>query len=177
MNKKKIKLVILLPFLCSSFLFSQSLVELAKKEKERRAKLKGKESVVVTNADLKKVQIKPVLSSQQLQAPQTPQPEPQPSTQPSNLETTPPSQTSEAKEGAVSATDELETKWIKAKENSAALKTKLELLWREYNDSDNEAIRSHLKKQIGQIYDQFKQARQEIVNSRKEMLVQEKKEE
>jgi hypothetical protein len=43
-------------FACVSLLSSQSLVEIAKKEKERRAALraKGKTSVVVTNADLKK---------------------------------------------------------------------------------------------------------------------------
>jgi len=36
-------------------LYPQSLVELAKKEKERRAKLSGKPSIVLTNADLKKI--------------------------------------------------------------------------------------------------------------------------
>jgi hypothetical protein len=43
-------------FMCASFLSAQTLVETAKKEKERRAALKaqGKESVVVTNADLRK---------------------------------------------------------------------------------------------------------------------------
>lgn len=43
----------------SCWLFSQSLVEVAKKEKERRAKLKGKSGKVVTNEDLKKVKTQP----------------------------------------------------------------------------------------------------------------------
>ncbi|GAF97333.1 unnamed protein product, partial [marine sediment metagenome] len=44
---------------------SQSLVELAKKEKERREKLKGKKTIVVTNYDLKKVKKKPAVSTRQ----------------------------------------------------------------------------------------------------------------
>lgn len=39
---------------CCSLLLAQSLVDVAKKEKERRAKLKGKSGPVVTNEDLKK---------------------------------------------------------------------------------------------------------------------------
>jgi hypothetical protein len=52
---KRISSVICVVFACVSLLSSQSLVEIAKKEKERRAALraKGKTSVVVTNADLK----------------------------------------------------------------------------------------------------------------------------
>ena len=50
MNKKLIFGVMFL--LSASFLLSQDLVEASKKEQERRAKLKGKEVKVVTNADL-----------------------------------------------------------------------------------------------------------------------------
>jgi len=59
---KKTITVIFCFLLFVSFLFSQSLVELAKKEKERRAKLKGKKAIVVTNADLKKLRRGPALS-------------------------------------------------------------------------------------------------------------------
>lgn len=51
---KKWGCVITAIFFACSCLFSQDLVEAAKKEKERRAKLKKKSSVVVTNADLVK---------------------------------------------------------------------------------------------------------------------------
>jgi hypothetical protein len=40
---------------CGSFLFSQSLVDVAKKEKERRESLKGIPSIIVTNQDLKRI--------------------------------------------------------------------------------------------------------------------------
>ena len=51
---KKWGCVIIAIFFVCSCLFSQDLVEAAKKEKERRAKLKKKSAVVVTNADLVK---------------------------------------------------------------------------------------------------------------------------
>lgn len=49
---KKITFLIIVLFLGSSLLVSQDLVEVAKKEKERRAQLKKKSTVVVTNANL-----------------------------------------------------------------------------------------------------------------------------
>ncbi len=62
MSIKKIIIITFFPVLFASLLFSQSLVELAKKEKERRAKLKGKKAIVVTNADLKKLRRGPAVS-------------------------------------------------------------------------------------------------------------------
>lgn len=53
MMKKFIFLTVIF-FLGSSFLVSQNLVEAAKKEKERRAQLKKKSAVIVTNANLYK---------------------------------------------------------------------------------------------------------------------------
>jgi DNA repair exonuclease SbcCD ATPase subunit len=48
-------------FLSAALLPGQSVVELAKKEKERREALKGKTGTVVTNADLAKTKKKPAL--------------------------------------------------------------------------------------------------------------------
>jgi len=55
MTLKRFLTPFLLVLLMTALLYPQSLVELAKKEKERRAKLKGKPSIVLTNADLKKI--------------------------------------------------------------------------------------------------------------------------
>ena len=63
MGKKKILVSLFLPLLLVSFLQSQSLAELAKKEKERRAALKGKGAAVITSADLAKVKRKPAVES------------------------------------------------------------------------------------------------------------------
>jgi hypothetical protein len=46
----------------STLVLSQNLAEFARKEKERREALKGKAAVVVTNADLAKVKIKPAVA-------------------------------------------------------------------------------------------------------------------
>jgi len=51
-------------FVLSTFLVSQSVVDVAKKEQERREKLKGKNAKVVTNADLKTVKRAPAVTTQ-----------------------------------------------------------------------------------------------------------------
>jgi hypothetical protein len=63
MGKRKWVAVLALPFLLASFLQSQSVVELAKKEKARRAALKGKTATVITTADLAKVKKRPAVET------------------------------------------------------------------------------------------------------------------
>jgi hypothetical protein len=63
MGKKKLLISLFLPLLLTSFLQSQSLAELAKKEKERRAAMKGKSATVTTSADLAKVKRKASVES------------------------------------------------------------------------------------------------------------------
>ncbi len=63
MGKKKFLVSLFLPLLLVSFLQSQSLAELAKKEKERRAAQKGKGATVTTSADLAKVKRRPAVES------------------------------------------------------------------------------------------------------------------
>ena len=50
-------------FVLSTLLVSQSLVDVAKKEQDRREKLKGKNAKVVTNADLKAVKRAPAVTT------------------------------------------------------------------------------------------------------------------
>ncbi len=63
MRKTRWLAAFFLPLLLVSFLQSQTLAELAKKEKERRAALKGKPATVVTTADLAKVKKRPAVES------------------------------------------------------------------------------------------------------------------
>jgi hypothetical protein len=63
MCKKKILASLFLPLLLASFLQSQSLVDLAKKEKERRAAIKSKGAPAVTTKDLAKVKRQPAIQS------------------------------------------------------------------------------------------------------------------
>ncbi len=59
-------------FLGSSLLLSQDLVEAAKKEKERRAQLKKRSTVVVTNADLGKKPGEELVKVQRAEEPEEP---------------------------------------------------------------------------------------------------------
>lgn len=65
-NFRRIATVIFAVFACFSLLYSQSLVEIVKKEKERRAALKEKgiTSILVTNADLNKPRRLPIITGQ-----------------------------------------------------------------------------------------------------------------
>jgi hypothetical protein len=63
MSTKRWLAIAFLPLLLVSFLHSQSVAELAKKEKERRAALKGKTATVITTADLAKVKKRPAVES------------------------------------------------------------------------------------------------------------------
>jgi len=63
MRKTKWLAAFFLPLLLVSFLQSQSLVELAKKEKARRAALKGRTATVITTADVAKVKKRPAVES------------------------------------------------------------------------------------------------------------------
>lgn len=60
MLTKKLWAFVFLPLLLASFLYSQSVADLSKKEKERRAAIK-KPVHVVTNADLAKVKKRPAV--------------------------------------------------------------------------------------------------------------------
>ena len=61
MGTKRLLAAFFLPLLLVSFLQAQSLADLAKKEKERRAALKGKSATVITTADLAKVKKRPAV--------------------------------------------------------------------------------------------------------------------
>jgi len=63
MRKTRWLAVVFLPLLAVSFLQAQSLADLAKKEKERRAALKGKSATVITTADLAKVKKRPAVQT------------------------------------------------------------------------------------------------------------------
>ena len=63
MHKKRLVVFLFLPLVLASFLQSQSLADLAKKEKVRRAALKGKHATVVTTADLAKGNRRPAVES------------------------------------------------------------------------------------------------------------------
>lgn len=67
MRKARWLAAFVLPLFLVSFLQSQSLAELAKREKERRAALKGKTATVITTADIAKVKKRPAVETTTLE--------------------------------------------------------------------------------------------------------------
>lgn len=165
MSLKKFILGISLPLLFTSFLFSQSLAELAKKEKERREKLKGKETTVVTNADLGQLTKRPALTTTRRQSPETP-PSPtitppttssrQPSASPlgKNVDTMEPGESKETPE-------DLQANWLQAQEYVGLLQTRLNGLWQEFYSMDDMSDREGIQAEIRKTADQLEKAQQE----------------
>lgn len=172
MNLKKIASFFLLPLLFSSFLFSQSLVELAKKEKGRREKLKEKRGPTVTNSDLVKLKKRPAILITQ---PAVSEEEEQIS-KPEEKEAPP--ETAEMAEPIEAETiapqkiiSDLEEKWKKAKEYSGLLSLKMNGLWQEFYSLDDMISRDQIQREISETYLKLLQA-QEVEKKIKEELDQ-----
>ena len=170
MTFKKFISFMFLPLLLTSFLFSQSLAELAKKEKERREKLKGKKEAVITNAELKKTKKKPAVTTSRtattVQSTQSPS-----STQPKSTPgKTQPSTTSELdKSGAAVSMADLEQISARAQEYVDLLTTKMNALWQEYYSMDDMTDRSNIQRQIADTAQKLEKAKEDAANAKKEL--------
>ena len=145
---------LLLLSLCGGLSSSQSLVELARKEKERREKLKGKKTKVVTNADLRKIKIRPAVAIRENMLPEPAPVEPSPqvtfSQEPEKSETL-----ADQKE------DGLKERWEKTQEEASLLSTQLDALWKQYHSAGNTVPKEYLQQQISMTYLQLQKAQQE----------------
>lgn len=159
-----------LPLMLSSFLFSQSVAELAKKEKERREKLKGKKGAVITNAKLKETKrtpavttSRPATSTESIQSPSSPQPKSPPGT-------AQPGTTSELdKTGDADSKADLEQKWQMAQEYVDLLTTKMNGLWQEYYSMDDMTDRSNIQRQIAETFQKLEKAKEDAAKAKKEL--------
>ncbi|MBS3819504.1 hypothetical protein KGY73_08395 [bacterium] len=177
--KKFIILWVVLSF-GSSLLFSQNVVELSKKEKERRAKLKGKKSVEITNADLKKARLHAAVSIPQAKGKKKMKPKPRPKAsapqsppEPSKKTTSPsPSSSSEEnldKKGSDDQNGTLKEKWEKAKEYVELLSLKLRALWQKFYSMDEMNSRAKIKKDISETHLRLKKAQQKAQKLEKQV--------
>jgi hypothetical protein len=193
MGKKKVLVSLFLPLLLVSFLQSQSLAELAKKEKERRAALKGKGAAVTTSADLAKVKRKPAVESagqEQLagenaaQAGQadvkaqqgaTPPAAGQPAvtaaaTAEKPAEETPPGETPAMSEKEFQAKQAEFVEVCKQKEEMIDLLTlKLNSLYQEFYGLDNMKSREIIQLQISDTYDKLLKAETDAKKATKDL--------
>lgn len=177
MKFNTIKVGIPLFLILSSLLFSQSLTEVAKKEKERREKLKGKKAVVITNSDLGKVKRRSALTTDRAAAPISPATPPDKSSNIDTAEptgdsrTTPPAKKIDGPEQLQTSIEEYEANYFKAREYTQLLTIKLRGLWHEFYNMDDMTDRSTIQKQIAETSQQIPEAQKAEAIAKKEMEI------
>ena len=177
MKLKKFIVMISLPLFLSSLLLSQNLVELARKERERRARLKGLKAVVVTNADLGKVRKRPALRTTSYTAPATTTGSPQGTSEMDKSEPTRIPQSPAQKDpnvdrrepGRQPSIEELEAEYYKAREYTQLLTIKLRGLWQEFYSMDDMSDRGSIQKQIAETSLQIEKAQRDEAIAKKAM--------
>jgi hypothetical protein len=176
MAAKTLAIAVLTPLLLSSFLLSQSLTEIAKKERERRASLKGKKVTVVTNADLAKLKKKPALEIPAAPAAPTleeraaavPPPADSPETAEPAPQATPPPSPPPAGDRKPATLQELQERWDKAKEYVELLTLKMGALWQEFNGLRDAKSKEAVQQAIGETFAKLQTAQEEEVRARQE---------
>jgi hypothetical protein len=175
MKIQKISGLVFLPLLLVSVLSAQSVAELARKEKERRAAVHGKK-IVVTNDDLSRVKKKPAISGGGETVPveevvNEGQPAPKEGPPAEQVET-PPAET----EGIPAHLKEInqrkaeiEEKSLKATEMVDLLTTKMNALWQEFYNITDTRVRDQIEKTISDTYAKLQQAQAEADKAKAEL--------
>ncbi len=170
MSLKKTTLVFSLPLFLSSILFSQNLVDYAKRERERRESLKGRKVIVVTNSDLRGLKKRPAIDV----------PPPSAFTPEMPPETTPPAEMAPeaappgtpenlSEEDAQKMIADLEEKLVHAGEYVSLLSTRLNGLWQEFYSMDDTADRSNIQREISEISQRIEMAQEQEKKIREEL--------
>jgi len=191
---KKILAVLFLPLLMVSFLSAQSLAELSKKERVRRAAAKGK-TTIVTNDDLGKITKKAAVSSGQpaktgeedlaenpeavvedVTPPEGENAQQPQQTTPPAVEPAPPEQAPPSDQELVLTDEqfnarktELEDRWNKAQEMVDLLTMKMNGLWQEFYSLDDMTARDRIQQQISENYEKLLRAQQDETAAREEL--------
>jgi hypothetical protein len=183
MRVKKILLLIFLPLAIVSFLHAQSVAELAKKEKERRAALKGKK-IVVTNDDLGRIKKKPSMTAgareTETVAEETEAGETRKTEEEKANEITPPGESVEnaPSEGQAPASireeydqrkAELEQKIQKALEMADLLTTKILALQQEFYNTSEPKTRDQIQQALVETNKKLEAAREDALKGKEEL--------
>jgi len=136
-----------------NFLCSQSLVELAKKEKERRASLKGKTAVVVTNADLRNLKkqeavsiIEPAFDEESLSLP-----------------------IEEIEQEDVKEQARLEANWNRASERADLLTLRMNELQQRFFSFENQYDRAEMQREIAETFQKLQEAKRNAETAQREL--------
>lgn len=161
MGLKKYLLGGFIPLFLCTFLFSQSLSELAKKERERRNRLQGKKSILVTNATLTRLKKKPAI----LVSPSaTPEKNPLSITpkRKSPRQISPKARGEEAdKRETQDARSNLEEQLTRAKDYVELLSLRINALWQEYYSLDDRTSQEKILRKINEAALDLEKAREE----------------
>jgi len=150
---KKIITITFSLMLLVSFLCSQSVVEIAKKEKERRAKLKGKKAVVVTNADLRNLKRGPAISI----------------IEPAFDEDTLSLPTEEIKPEDTEEQTRLEANWNRANQRASLLTLRMNELQQRFFSFENLYDRAEMQREIVETFQKLQEAKAEAELTKKEL--------
>ena len=172
-NIKKLLAIIILPLLCTTFAPSQSLVELAKKEKERRENLKSKKIRLVTNADLKKFNRTTTASTTQATNPKTVK-----SSSPAPPQQIPVIISAKSRNRGRSSAEqknELEKKYQEANKQVGLLTLKMRALWQQFYNMPNMAPKSQIQEQISLTYLQLQKTQEDAERLKKQLDTKKKR--
>ena len=164
---KKKTILALMVFMLGSFLYSQSLVELAKKEKERRENLKNKKSQVITNAHLNKIKRGEAIEIPPSEAKEKNIENSEKASSPPPLINTPTlirtnqNNSEEEEPAGPNSIQNLEEKWKKADEMVSLLNLKMNALYQKYYNGDELTPRQKIEKEIAETYQQLLEAQKE----------------
>jgi hypothetical protein len=168
-----------LSLLLASFLSAQSVTELAKKEKERRAAVKKKPAAVITNADLEKLKKRPAVEVAQTEkaaaetqaADESAQPaaaNPQAAQKPSQ-QAPPPDQAAMAEKDFKVRLSELATKVQQTQEMIDLLTLKMNSLWQDFYNLTDVKARDYTQFQISETYDKLTKAEADAARAKKDL--------
>ncbi len=166
MTLKKIIVAFSVPLFLSSFLFSQSVVELAKKEKERRTSLKNQKVLFITNATLRNLTRRSavIVSGSILPTEGAPPEEitpPAEGTPPEGAPLNPNAAEPQKEKDINTRITELEQKWNSQKEYVSLLNTRINGLWQEYYSMDDMMDRGGIQKEIAETSQKLEKAQQD----------------
>ena len=167
---KRILQGVFLLVLFSSFVFSQSLVEIAKKERQRREKLKGKKTILVTNVDLNRVRRTPAVSVPQTTA-RREQPQKRTPEQDAPVRAEIPTKEYEGldKMEYQDPRKDPEKKLKEARETAGLLIFKMNALWQEFHSKSDRLLKSRIQSRIHQTSQKLAQARKDEEEAKKEI--------
>jgi len=186
---KKATLGVLLCVFLANLAGAQSVAELARRQKARRAALKGKSAAVITNKDLAKVKRTPALvvqtpvevTAENVEAATVAETPPEAegaeavagmpaAAIPPTAETAPP-----AEAGVLTDTqykekrDALSAAAARAQEYTDLLQLRLGQLWQQYYNLDDMAPKDAVQAQISEVYTKMQQAQEDALKAKAEL--------